>query len=97
MRILAALALGAVALAGCATVPADGPGRAAANHCQAEPGQRFVGQRATGETGAAILAATGAARLRWVPPRTAVTLEFAYDRVTVGYGDDYVIETVSCN
>ena len=56
MRILAALALGAVALAGCATVPADGTGRAAANHCRAEPGQRFVGQRATGETGAAILA-----------------------------------------
>lgn len=97
MRSFVAMAVGAVALAGCATVPADQTGGTAANRCRADAGQRFVGQRATGETGTAILAATGATRLRWVPPRTAVTLEFAYDRVTVSYGDDYVIKTVSCN
>ena len=97
MRSLAVIAVGAAALAGCATVPAEEAGRPAVNHCRAEPGQRFVGQRATGETGAAIRAATGAARLRWVPPRTAVTLEFAFDRVTVSYGDDYAITKVSCN
>ena len=97
MRTLAAIAIGAAALAGCTTVPAEGTGRPAGNACRADPGQRFVGQRATSETGAAIRAATGATRLRWVPPRTAVTLEFAYDRVTVSYGDDYVITKVSCN
>jgi hypothetical protein len=97
MRSLAIIVVGAAALAGCTAVPAERPGRPAVNHCRAEAGQRFVGQHATGETGAAIRAATGAARLRWVPPRTAVTLEFAYDRVTVSYGDDYVITKVSCN
>lgn len=85
----------AVALAACATVPADGD-RPPEDTCRAEPGQRFLGQRATAETGAAIMAATDSTRLRWVPPRTAVTMEYAFGRVTVSYDDDYRITTISC-
>jgi len=91
-------ACGALALAACTTVPADGepPVREPEQMCKQEAGQRFLGQRATAELGGQILAATGATRLRWVPPRTAVTMEFAYDRVTVSYDDDYRITAVSC-
>lgn len=64
--------------------------------CQKEPGQRFVGTKATGELGRELLAATGARTLRWVPPRTAVTMDFRGDRLTVSYDDDYVITRVSC-
>jgi len=64
--------------------------------CDAEAGQSFVGQKATAETGKGLMEATGAARLRWVPPRTAVTMDFQADRLTVSYDDDMVIERVSC-
>ena len=90
---------GALALAACATVPADGepPGREPADTCQREPGLRFIGQRATAELGAEIMDATDSTRLRWVPPRTAVTMEYAFGRVTVSYDDDYRITAVSCS
>jgi len=87
----------ALALAACATVPAEGEERPAGDTCRAEPGQSFVGQRATAESGAAIMAATGSTRIRWVPPRTAVTMEYAFGRVTVSYDDDYRITAVSCS
>ena len=93
---LAAVAAGACALAACATVPADGD-RPSDDTCRAEPGQSFLGQRASAETGAAIMAATRSRTIRWVPPRTAITMEYAFGRVTVSYDDNYAITTVSCS
>ena len=98
MRHLASLAMVAL-LAGCVTVS---PGEAPPLHairgtCQREPAQRFVGMRASEELGRQMLAATGATVLRWVPPRTAVTMDFNPARLTVGYDDDYVITTLSCS
>lgn len=94
----ALLAACPLALAACATVPTDGdPPREPGDTCRAEPGQVFLGQRATGESGVAIMAATRSTRLRWVPPRTAVTMEYAFGRVTVSYDDDYRITAVSCS
>ena len=89
------IAAGALALAGCTTL--EDNTAAPRDTCEAEPGQRFLGQRASGETGAAIMAATGATRIRWVPPRTAVTMEYAFGRVTVSYDDNYAITAVSCS
>ena len=87
-------------LAGCAatTPPADEtpPAHDVKGTCQREPGQRFVGQKATGELGREMLAATGAKILRWVPPRTAVTMDFNPSRLTVSYDDDSIITRVSC-
>ncbi len=86
------------ALAGCAST---GSGEAGRKHlgggeCKAEPGQAFVGQKVTSEVGEKLLKATKAHTLRWVPPRTAVTMDFRADRLTVSYDDDMVIERVSC-
>ena len=93
---LAALAL----LAGCAaTVPPTEqvpPTQDIQGACRREPGQRFVGQKASDETGREMLAETGATILRWVPPRTAITMDFSPNRLTVSYDDDYVITMVSC-
>jgi peptidase inhibitor I78 family protein len=97
MRSILITVAGALALAGCATVPADGEPQTPGDTCQAAPGQRFIGQRATAESGSAIVAATGSTRLRWVPPRTAVTMEYAFGRVTVSYDDNYAITAVSCS
>ncbi|HSQ95583.1 MAG TPA: I78 family peptidase inhibitor [Croceibacterium sp.] len=98
MRAFASLV--ALPLAACAavTLPADGnpPAHDIKGTCQREPGQRFIGQKATGELGRTMLAATGATILRWVPPRTAVTMDFNPSRLTVSYDDDYAITRVSC-
>ena len=98
MKSALAMACGALALAACTTVPAESeaPAREPADTCQAAPGQRFIGQRASAETGGAIMAATRSTRLRWVPPRTVVTMEYAFGRVTVAYDEDSRITTVSC-
>jgi hypothetical protein len=87
-----------LSLAACATVPADGepPVRAPRDTCKAEAGQRFVGQKATAETGAAILAATGASELRWLPPGIIVTMEYKFGRVGVAYDAGFTITRVSC-
>ena len=84
---------GALALAGCATT---GEGSGSARTCRPEPGQQFVGQRATAEVGAAVLRATRAGQLRWGPPRSAMTMDFREDRVTVAYDDAMTITMVTC-
>ncbi|MCB2013746.1 MAG: I78 family peptidase inhibitor [Sphingobium sp.] len=56
----------------------------------------FVGQKASVETGSAMLAASGAKTLRWAPPRSAMTMDYRPDRLTVSYDDDMVIIRASC-
>ncbi len=97
---LAALAAPIASLAACTAAAPPPPPEAAPPEpapCQAEHGQAFVGQTASEELGAQLLEATGARTLRWVPPRTAVTMDFRPDRLTVKYDDDLVITQVSCN
>lgn len=92
------LSLALLPLPGCATTAADlsvAPGERV-NTCNPAPGQNYLGQKASSDTARAILAATGATRLRWIPPRNVVTMEFAYGRVTVSYDDDYAIRQVTC-
>ena len=95
---LAGSAAGAVVLVGCAPAPAASPDAAKAEmaECRQEAGEAFVGQKADAQAGAQLLAATGARQLRWVPPRTAVTMDYRPDRLTVTYDDDMIITQVSC-
>ena len=87
-----------LALAGCAATPPPPvmavPGTGGT--CNAGPGQAFVGQTASAETGQAILAATGARVLRWAAPNMMMTMEFSAERVTVHYGTDMRIGSVNC-
>mgnify|MGYP000100222951 CR=1 FL=1 len=64
--------------------------------CDASNVQSVIGERATQQVGERLLQLTGAATLRWVPPRTAVTMDFRADRLTVSYDDDMLIERISC-
>lgn len=91
----AALGLALATLAGCATTGEPSRDRIT-GECKPEPGQAFVGQTASAEVGAQLLKATGAARLRWGPPRSAMTMDYRPDRLTVSYDDDLVIDRVSC-
>jgi len=64
--------------------------------CEASGLQGMVGEVATQELGAMLLERTGARVLRWVPPNTAVTMDYRLDRLTVSYDADMVIERISC-
>lgn len=89
----------ALALTACATTaPADDsePLPLPEGSCDASEVQAMIGERATSELGAELLRRTGAEILRWVPPRTAVTMDYRPDRLTVSYDDEYVIERISC-
>lgn len=90
----------ALPLAACAaseapaeTAPPPPPTEAA---CNADAVQALVGQTATAEVGSQLLKGSGATTLRWVPPRTAVTMDFRPDRLTVSYDDALTIERISC-
>ena len=69
---------------------------AAEMKCDADAVRSYVGQTATADVGTAIRAASGARTLRWGPPRSAMTMDYRYDRVNVMYDDAYKITQVTC-
>lgn len=101
MKITAAAGLsGALLLFACAT-PAPPPpapigSDADAVQCDAAPAQSHIGHKASVASGTELMRITRARTLRWVPPRTAVTMDFRGDRLTVSYDDNMVIERISC-
>jgi len=64
--------------------------------CDASGLQDHIGHKASAKSGAVLLELSGARVLRWVPPRTAVTMDYRPDRLTVSYDDDMVITRISC-
>lgn len=87
----------ATATAAAAPEPQPHPQGTTENSCHADAAQSFVGQTASADTGTAMLKASGASVLRWVPPRTMVTMIYMNGRLTVSYDDDMKITRVSCN
>jgi hypothetical protein len=90
---------GALLLAGCVTAAEVGepvPAPPTEQTCDAAPAQEHLGHKASAASGAVLLRITGALTLRWVPPRTAVTMDYRPDRLTVSYDDNMVIERISC-
>ena len=86
-----------LALGACAAASADEPlPRVPGGECRAEPAQGLIGRKATAELGNELLRVTGARTIRWVPPRTAVTMDFRADRLTVSYDDDMLVTQISC-
>lgn len=64
--------------------------------CSAEAAQYAVGQKTSVELASELMKKTGARTLRWMPPRTAVTMDFRTDRLNIEYDDAMVITRVSC-
>jgi len=64
--------------------------------CKHEGLESFNGQKATADLGATLLARSSARTLRWGPPRSAMTMDFRPDRLTVSYDDDMAITSARC-
>ena len=88
---------GAALLAGCAMAqPTPVHGVTPGHRCQVDQMEQFIGQPATGETGAVIQRASKAAVLRWAPPGYMLTMDYREDRVTVYFGPDRRVTKISC-
>ncbi len=100
MRTVMLTIIASFALAGCAAAPppalSEPPVREAAGQCDASGVQDHIGHTASAEAGAVLLAATGSNTLRWAPPRTALTMDYRPDRLTVSYDDRLVIVRITC-
>jgi hypothetical protein len=64
--------------------------------CDAEPAQAHVGMKVSSEAGALLLQITGSTQMRWIPPRTAVTMDYRQERLNVSYDDNMMIERIYC-
>jgi len=86
--------------AGCMTTPApDAPVDRAPGEggsCTTEGTDTFIGQRATSAIGTQIRQRTGASVFQWVPPETAVTMDYRQDRVRVSYDRAMAITSIAC-
>lgn len=91
----------ALASAACATTPVaeETPREIEAGRdgqCHAERAQQYLGETATASLGATLLERTEARSLRWIPPRSAVTMDYRPDRLNVEYDDAMVITAIRC-
>lgn len=87
------------ALGGCAGANGQGPASSPATSegpCRNEGLDAFVGQKASAESGAALLKASGAKTLRWGGPGMAMTMDFRPDRLTVSYDEAMTITSARC-
>jgi hypothetical protein len=64
--------------------------------CQADPGQRFVGQAASEDIVEQAKTATGANSVRVLKPGMAATMDFRDDRLNLHLDEHDVIVKVSC-
>lgn len=102
MRMIALLAC--MAATACANPQQDAPAAAeplpaepaAGLACAAESVQYAIGQKSSPELGSKLVKESGSASLRWLPPRSAATMDYRADRLNVHYNDDMIITRVNC-
>ena len=102
MRMIALLAC--LAATACANPQQDAPAAAqplpaepaAGLACAAESVQYAIGQKSSTELGSKLVKESGSASLRWLPPRSAATMDYRADRLNVHYDDEMIITRINC-
>jgi hypothetical protein len=102
-----AIAATTVLLGACSTAqppapqpPSDSPpqhGTTPGRKCDPSNIQQFVGQQRSDALERQMLQVSNAATVRWVPPGTAVTMEYRFDRLTVFLDSNNRVERISCS
>jgi Peptidase inhibitor I78 family len=75
-------------------VPVD---QAGGFSCAAESVQYAIGQKTSVELGSKLVKESGSQTLRWLPPRSAATMDYRQDRLNIAYDDDMIITRVNCS
>lgn len=65
-------------------------------NCAAEGVQYAIGQKTNVELGGKLVAESGSRTLRWLPPRSAATMDYREDRLNIAYDDEMVITRINC-
>ena len=98
MQPAAVLLFACLILPGCTATgtppPASKP--TATGACKSDGLETYVGKKANQQSGAELVAKSGARALRWAPPRSAMTMDYREDRLTVAYDDDMTITSARC-
>ena len=96
-RLISTLAL--VPIAACTVATSDqtaSPGSEPSGTCRNDSLGQFIGQPASQDLGARMLAASGAKTIRWVPKGGVVTMDFNPSRLTVQLDGSNQIESANC-
>lgn len=102
MKYLTPLAL--IALTGCVSPEREAPyttekvpeTQAGGFECDATTAQYALGQKTSVTLAQELLAKAGASVLRWIPPRSAVTMDYSPVRLNISYDDAMVIDRITC-
>jgi hypothetical protein len=102
MKYLMPLAL--IALSGCASPERKAPyttenipiAEAGGFECDASAAQYAVGQKTSVALAQQLMAKARASVLRWMPPRSAVTMDYSPMRLNISYDDAMVIDRITC-
>ncbi len=89
------MVFGATACAGTVS-EADTPPVAGEGPCDAVPAQALVGQPASQTLGAETMRLSGATEFRWIPPDSAVTMDYRSTRLNVEYDRSNVVTAIRC-
>ena len=100
MRTLALLG-GVLIMSGCAPVPPPPPAEVeprvfGEGNCNAAAAQGLIGRAATTELGAEALRLTRATALRWIPPGSAVTMDYRTDRLNIETDSQNRVRALRC-
>ncbi len=99
-RQLPLVVLGSAVLIACSTAGAepDIPERGVTPGfiCNSDGLNKFVGQPADRDVGANALNQSGAKVLRWIPPNSAISMDFRQDRLNIEYDENRMITRISC-
>ncbi len=102
MKYLTPLTL--IALCGCASPEREAPytiekvtaAEAGGFECDASAVQYAIGQKTSVLLAQELMAKAGASILRWIPPRSAVTMDYSPVRLNISYDDAMVINRITC-
>lgn len=64
--------------------------------CDASAVAYAKGQKATSELAARLMREAGGESMRWIPPGSAVTMDYRQSRLNISYDDDYIITDIQC-
>ena len=90
------LLLAGLPLAACTIAQSEPVSPLPEGPCRNEPLGEFVGQPASQQLGAQMMAASGARTIRWVPEGGVITMDFSPARLTVQLDGSNRVETARC-
>lgn len=64
--------------------------------CNADPVQDLLGQTANQELAASAMVRSGAQTLRWIPPNSAVTMDFRPERLNISFDENSIVTDINC-